>query len=168
MFRQDIEARNAFLLTFEWLVAVMERYTCPIEFGLVHIAYGEKNELGEAYGAQEAIRQLAAVTLSLKKAFRKTDLVARNGADFWIIVPYTSATEKIYDKVLKILQDASHDDLHIVDCKIAIFSLPTKLTELQKSPAELTSLEFLAHLKDHEHVYAHHTFRLPAIERAAP
>lgn len=164
MVRQDIEARTHFVHTLEWLIAVMHRYSSPIQFGLVHIAHGDKNELGETYGAQEAIRQLAGVTHSLKKAFRKTDLVARDGSDFWVIIPYTPATEKIYDKVLGILQAADHDGLRVVERETSIFSLPMNLTELNKESAQLTALEFLAHLKEHKLSYASHTFRLPSIK----
>ncbi len=160
MLRDDIDARSGFLMTLDWLLAVMERYPSPLEFVLVHIAYGNKNELGEAYGAQEAVNQLANVTRSLKKTFRKADMSARNGTDFWIIVPYTPATEKIYDKVLGIFNDAKHDNLDIVDRETSIFSL-TMLIE-KKVHTRMNVVEFLDHLKQNRQDYATHSFRLPS------
>ncbi|MDP2142944.1 MAG: diguanylate cyclase [Gallionella sp.] len=162
MIHKDIEAKAHFVHTLEWIMAVMHRYSFPIQFDLVHIAHGNGNEIGETYGAQEAFRQLAAVTDSLRNAFRKTDLVARDGSDLWVIVPYTPATEKIYDKVSGILQDAVHEGLHIVEREVSIFSLPMHLTELGKDSSKLTALEFLSHLKENRQRYASHRFCQPS------
>lgn len=162
MILRDLEAKEHFVRTLEWIMAVIHRYASPIQFGLVHISHGNGNEISEAYGAQGAVRQLVAMTESLRNAFRKTDLVARDGSDFWVIVPYTPATEKIYDKVVKILQDADHDGLNIVDRETTIFSLPMDLTKLGKEPNQLTALEFLTHLKENKQSYASHHFRLPS------
>lgn len=164
MILKDIEAKEHFVRTLEWIMAVTHRYSSPIQFGLVHIAHGNGNEISETYGVQEAVRQLVAVTDSLRNAFRKTDLVARDGSDFWVIVPYTPATEKIYDKVVKILQDADHDGLHIVDRETSIFSLPMDMAELGKELSNLTALEFLTHLKENKHSYASHHFCLPSAQ----
>lgn len=160
MILKDLEAKEHFVRTLEWIMAVIHRYASPIQFGLVHISHGSGNEISETYGAQEAVRQLVAVTESLRNAFRKTDLVARDGSDFWVIVPYTPATEKIYDKVVKILQDAQHDGLNIVDRETSIFSLPMDMDQLGVEPSKLTALEFLTLLKENKLRYASHHFRL--------
>ncbi|HCI12964.1 MAG TPA: diguanylate cyclase [Gallionellaceae bacterium] len=162
MISKDIEAKAYFVHTLEWIMAVMHRYSSPIQFGLVHIAHGNGNEIGETYGAQEALKQLVAVTDALRNAFRKTDLVARDGSDFWVIIPYTPATEKIFDKVANILQDAVHDGLHIVEREISIFSLPMPLTELGNDPNKLTAIEFLSHLKENRHRYRSHHLCQPS------
>jgi hypothetical protein len=77
------------------------------------------------------------MTSHLKRAFRNTDLVATIESDFWIIVPYTPAAEKIQDKVRSIIQDAEHDALKAAVQSASIFSFPSddkapnqKLTEL--------------------------------------
>lgn len=69
MLIEDIENTDRFLFIFEWLMAIMSRYLCPMPFGLVHIEHGDKNELGDAYGAKEAAEQLVSMTTHLKKAF---------------------------------------------------------------------------------------------------
>lgn len=162
MIYKDIEAKAHFVHTLEWITAVMHRYSFPIQFDVVHIAHGNGNELGEKYGAQEAFRQLVAVTNSLRDTFTETDLVARDGSDLWVIVPYMPTTERIYDKVVKILQDSVHDGLCIVEREISIFSLPMHLTELGKDSSKLTALEFLSHLKENRQRYANHRFSLPS------
>ena len=162
MIRQDAEAREAFLTTLDWLIAVSARYSSPIEFGLVHISLGNNNELGEAYGAQDAAKQLVALTQALKKSFRKTDMVARNGTDYWIIVPFSSATEKINDKVREILHSSAHVGLHVVDHGTSVFALSSLLKELDKTVIELTALQLLEHLKTNKQIYAKHVFDVPA------
>jgi GGDEF domain-containing protein len=160
MIREDIEARNAFLFTLEWLLAVTERYASPIEFGLAHIAYGNRQVLGDTYGAEEAVRQLIEVSRSLRQVFRKTDLVARDGTDLWILTPYTPATERISDKIMEIMEMASHHGLHVVDRDISIFSLPMADAR-QEANADI--LQFLMHLKENRDIYTRHNIRLPAI-----
>lgn len=125
MHRQDIEARDNFLFTLEWILAVTKRYPDSLHFGLAHISVGTSQRLGDAYGAQEASRKLVEVSHALRKAFRKTDLVARDGVDYWILAPYTPS-ENISDKIMGIIEDASRNGLDIADRNIAIFSLPLK------------------------------------------
>lgn len=166
MIRQDAEVQKVFLSTLEWLIAVTNRYYSPIEFGLVHISFGHQHDLGEAYGAVDAIWQLVKFTSTFKKAFRKTDLVARIGIDYWIIVPYTPASEGIYEKVLGTLKLAEHEGLQVVERRTSIFTLSILLKKLEKSLTELSALEFLEHLKENRETYAKHTFVLPAASRS--
>jgi GGDEF domain-containing protein len=161
MLIKDIENRAHFILTFEWLMAIMGRYMCPMQFGLVHIDHGDKNELGDAYGAKSAANQLVAMTFALKKAFRNTDLVARVGSDFWIIVPYTPATEKVHDKVRSILQSAEHDGLKVVARDTSIFCFPNSNPEINKKLTELGGVEFLAYLKKNRSTLSDQILALP-------
>ena len=163
MIREDADVQRVFLSMLEWLIAVSKRYYSPLEFGLVHISFGDQHDLGEAYGALDAIWQLVKFTSTFKKAFRKTDLVARIGIDYWVIVPYTPASEGIYEKVLGILKLAEHEGLQVVERRISIFTLSTLLKRLDKSLTELTTLELLTHLKENRDVYAKHTFVLPSV-----
>lgn len=162
MIRDDADVQKVFLSTLEWLIAVTNRYYSPLEFGLVHISFGDQHDLGEAYGALDAIWQLVKFTSTFKKAFRKTDLVARIGIDYWIIVPYTPASEGIYEKVLGILKMADHEGLQVVERRTSIFTLSLLLKKIDKSLTELSALELLAYLKEHREDYAKHMFVLPA------
>lgn len=152
---EDIQRRELFLSTLGWLLAVVERYADQFNFALVKIAYGDDNELGNAYGAADASSQLAEVTQSLDGIFRKTDLIARNGSDVWILFPYTPFNENIYLKIREVIDSADHDALHIVNRKIAIFTSPFK----EKIPAG-SALEALSYLNKHQETLADHSFVL--------
>ena len=140
----DIEARDKFLFTLDWLLAVTRRSSGSFRFGLAHIGYENPKLLGETYGAKVASEQLDDVSHSLRKAFRKTDLVARNGSDFWIIVPFSPDVETINDKIRQISEMARLAGLQIVDRDIAFFVLPLNNLPLGE---EYDVLEFLEHLK---------------------
>lgn len=153
----DIQLRSRFLDTLDWLCQVMIRHSGDFDIALLRIAYGDDNSLGEAYGAPEALRQLSLLTHDLQKTFRKSDLVGRDGTDFWILFPYTRFTDNIYEKLLDVLQESSHETLNIVNREIAIFELPVIYAEHQL-PEE--GLELLHYLKLHQASLASHVFRL--------
>lgn len=164
MVTEDIESRSSFLAALEWLMAVTVRYDCPIEFSLIHIEYGDKNQLGEAYGAQEAVQQLDEMRLHLKSVFRKTDMVARNGSDFWVVVPCTPSTEKLQDKVREILGGAEHEGLRIVNPEISIFNVSDQRADLEKQFKDLNALALLEYLKANKKILAEHTFCLYPVQ----
>lgn len=161
----DIESRRAFLFTLEWLLALMKRYSSPLQFGLVHIEYGSNHELGETFGVHEVFKQLASLTASLTSAFRKTDIVGRDVTDFWVIVPYTAENEKLHDKIFSVLQDAKHKGLNVVDREISIFSLPLASTATEAQDAPVEALKFLEYLKENKQHFASHVFRLSASQK---
>ena len=144
MHQEDIASHDKFLFTLEWLLAVTQRYSDPLQFGLVHIHYKNLGILGETYGAKNASQKLDDVSHSLRKAFRKTDLVARDGTDFWILVPYTQANEKLVDKVNDTIKAASQDDLHVAEHDINIFSLSQNVVKVCEG---CSGAEFLAYIK---------------------
>lgn len=151
----DIERRELFLNTLSWLLTVVERYSDQFNFALVKVAYGDNNELGDAFGAADASNQLLKVTHALEKIFRKSDIVARNGSDVWILFPYTPFGENIYQKIREVIDASDHEALHIVNRKIAIFTSPFK----QKIPYD-TALDVLTFLNKHQENMADHSFIL--------
>lgn len=162
MVSHEVEARNSFLSALEWLMKITLRYANPIQFWLVRITYGNGNQLGE-HGAQEATIQLDAVKGSLNKVFGRTDLVCRNGNDFWIIVPYTTTSaEKLYDKVLDVLQSEEHEFLHVVDREASVYSLTENVAELEKQFKEMDALSLLEYLKENKNSFARYMFALPS------
>ena len=159
MHQDDIAAHERFLYTLEWLLEVTKRYSGPLRFALAHICYGNPKLLGETYGAQMASQKLDEVLHSLRNAFRKADLVARDGLDFWIIVPFTPDDEKISDKIKYILESASLAGLQIVERDISLFSLPISDLPLKEN---ISALELLAYLKKNHTSLAHREVTLPA------
>ncbi len=157
MYHGNNEAREKFYFVLEWLLAVTRRYPGPLRFGLAHISYEDPKRLGEVYGAKEASLRREEVMESLRSALRKTDLVSREGIDFWIIVPFTD--EKISDKIKYILESASLAGLGIVERDISFFLLP--LTDIPLSE-DVTPAELLAFLKENRSVLSHRDVTLPA------
>ena len=159
MYQENAEAREKFLFALEWLLAVTKRYAGPLQFGLAHISYENPKLLGATYGAKMASQQLDEVLRSLRKALRKTDLVTRDGVDFWIIVPFTPADEKISDRIKDILETASLAGLQIVECDISFFSFPLNNVPLSE---DVSPQELLAHLKKNHISLAKREVVLPA------
>jgi|GEM_PF-315732 len=160
LIKKEIESRRAFLFTLEWLLALLNRYASSIQFDLVHIELGSDHELGEAFGAQEAFKQLALLTTSLTNDFRKTDLITRNVTDYWIIVPYDSNKEQIQNKIVEIFNAAKHKDLNVINREISIFSLP--LASSETITRLVSAVEFLAYLKANKKQLASQSFKLSA------
>jgi hypothetical protein len=159
MIKEDIEAREKFLFVLDWLLAIRQRHAETISFGLAHINYGQHQVLGEAYGAQEASRKLVDVSMALRRGFRKTDLIARDGLDFWILVPYMRANEKLSDKLKEIVEIASKSGLDIVERDVSIYALPT---DDMTAGENCSALEMLARLKAENGDRAMLKFSLPA------
>ncbi len=161
MSHDDIDAREKFLFTLEWLLAVTRRHAGGMQFGLAHVNYETPSLLGETYGAKRAAQKLDEVSHSLRSAFRKSDLVARDGADFWILVPFAPAEEKLVDKIKYIVETASQGGLQIVERDISIFLLPNDAADVD---ANSSALEFLSYLKKNHITLASHELSLPARE----
>lgn len=158
MFSDDIEAREKFLFTLGWLLAVTKRQSANLQFCLAHINFENPDILGETYGAQKASEKLDEVSHLLRKAFRKTDLVAREGGDFWILVPYTPPEEKLVDKIKYIIEIASQSGLQIVERDISIFPLSQHAVEHCEGCAPL---DFLSYLKKNHITLASRQISLP-------
>ncbi len=151
MQQEDLDAREKFLYTLEWLLEVTKRHSGPLQFGLAYIHYKDPKIFGERYGAKAAAQKLDDVSHNLRNTFRKTDLVARDGSDFWILVPYTPVTEKLVDKVNDMIQLASKGDLEIMAHDVFIFSLTQDAIKQCKdcSTEGSSAVAFLAHIKAH-------------------
>lgn len=142
--QEDFQALDRFLSTLEWLMALHERNPNALHFGLVHVCFHDKQQLGAAYGARDASQMLTHLARQLRNSFRKTDLVARDGTDFWVLVPYTSP-ETVTEKVRTLVEMASDNGLDIVDRDVAVFAMPDPA--IMSNMAFNSAAEFLAHLK---------------------
>lgn len=160
LIKREIEARRVFLFTLEWLIALLNRYSSSIQFDLVHIELGSDHELGETFGVQEALKQMALLTTSLNKDFRKTDIITRNVTDYWIIIPYDSNREQIKTKIIDIFNTPAHQNLNMINREISIFSLPLANSEAISNLTSAT--ELLEYLKNNKQLLASHIFTLAA------
>lgn len=156
----DIQLRTRFLDTLDWLCHVLVRHADDFNIALVRINYGDDNSLGEAYGAPEALRQLSTLSLDLQATFRKSDLIGRDGTDFWILFPYTRFSDNIQEKLIAVLEKSTHQHLNIVDREVAIFELPVIY---HKHGLQVENgLSLLHYLKAHQAAFASHVFKLSA------
>lgn len=143
MLQKDIEYRSHFLFTLEWLLALHQRYAGNPALSLVHIDFRQPQILGDAFGARDATQMLVEVAELLRISLRKTDLVMRDGASFWILVPL-ALSETAGDKVRQIVDMAAHNGLDIVDRDISVIDLADP--ELARAAPE-TAEAFLAYLR---------------------
>ena len=142
MLHQDIDAREKFLFTLEWLLGLQVRYPDNIRFGLIHVEFQDASQLGAAYGVHEAMKMLIGLTHALRHAFRKSDLVARDGMGVWILAPFTTP-ESVTDKVTDIVRVAAENGLNIVEHAIRVYSLPEQGLALQGRDPAVSFLETL-------------------------
>jgi len=154
----DFQLCSRFIDTLDWICQVLIRHSEDFNVALVRIAYGDDNSLGETYGAPEALRQLSSLTHDLQQTFRRSDLVGREGTDFWILFPYTRVSDNVYDKLLDVIQGSAHHSLNIVEREIAIFELPVIYAKALVKPD--TGHSLLQHLRTNQSDLASHVFRL--------
>lgn len=144
----ELSAADRFSVTLDWLLAVQERYPDQLNFGLLNVCLHGKEVLGQAYGVRDAAKMLADLAGKLRHAFRKTDLVMRDGTDFWILVPYTDPLT-VTDKVTTLLEVVAENGLSIVDRDVALFTLNMPIVA---SAPKASVAVFLDYLKRHRQV----------------
>jgi len=140
----EIKALEKLKTILEWLMGLQARNPGAMQFSLIHVCFHNTEILGRAYGAPDAAKMLQELARKLRLSFRKTDLIARECADFWLLVPYT-APETVTEKIALLVKIASEDGLNIVDRDVAVFSLPDPVV-MQGMTFE-TAEQFLDHLK---------------------
>lgn len=159
MLHEDVELFGKFLFTLEWLLEVTARHPGNIQFNLIHIDFGSPRILGDAYGAQEATVKLQEVLSSLRQTLRKSDLVARQGVDFWILMPQDPSRDGLPEKLQDIIEAASQSGLEIVERDISFFSLSDTHSELGLC---CSGMDFLSYLKRNHTQLSRQEVVLPA------
>ena len=151
MLQEDLEALEKFLSALEWSLACWARYPGQFQLALAHIDYRNPQRIGDAYGAKAGSLKLDEVAHSLRRTFRKTDLVARNGTDFWILLPHVPAIDKVSEKIRYIVDTWSDEGLKIVERDVAFFVIDQEGVQLTET---FTPLEILAYLKENHRRHA--------------
>jgi len=121
--KEDSNAWERFLHVLDWVLAVQARYATDLRHSLVRIRFHDHKALGDAYGARDALDMLMRFAAQLQHALRKTDLVARNGTDIWVLIPFVTP-ESVLSKVSQIVDIASTNGLDIVDRDLSVFTIP--------------------------------------------
>lgn len=127
--------REVFLETLGALLRAGKHYQKAREHLLMHIAFGNGNELGDRFGASHASKKMQIISGHLASGLRGA-VVFRNGAGCWILTPESYASSKsACSKAKEIINDSNHGDIHAVDKIISIF----RLTSIY----EISDIDFL-------------------------
>lgn len=144
MVLDDMYARERFHFQLEWLLALEQRHHNILQSGLVLVTYDPQDLRGLTFDAADAATKLGEVLTCLKKAFRSTDLMTREGMSFWILTPFTQL-DPVMDKVRHVLTHAPQNGLAIAKSDIRIYLLRDHLIE--DASVGKSSSEFLDYLK---------------------
>jgi hypothetical protein len=143
MVLNDISAHDKFMVMLEWFLALEERHGNALQPGLVYIAYDPTEIRDLTYGASDAANKLSEVRECLQKAFRTTDVIARQGLGYWILTPFTQI-DPVIGKVRQVLATAPQNGLAIAHSNVRIFMLLDHMPA--RSAKYRTGREFLEYL----------------------
>jgi GGDEF domain-containing protein len=121
--KDDAAAWHRFLNVLDWVLAVQARYATSLRQSLVCISFHDQKTLGDAYGAKDALQMVIELAAKLRKALRKADLVARNGTDIWVLIPFVTP-KSVMTRVAQIVEIAAANGLNIVDRDISVYGIP--------------------------------------------
>ncbi len=122
MVLDDISANDKFLVMLDWMLALEGRHADALQPGLVYVAYDQTDVRDLTFGASDAARKLSEVLDCLQRAFRTTDIIARQGMGFWILTPFTQI-DPVIGKVRQVIKTAPKNGLAIAHSNIRIFML---------------------------------------------
>ncbi len=147
--KQDAASWERLLHVLEWLLDVKLRHAENMDFSLAYISFGDKAVLGNRYGAMIAVQMLVELSHDLTRAMRKSDLVARNGTDFWVLMPHIGA-DQVLPKVSKIVEIAAENGLDVVERDISIFAFQDN--EILKQHSLYSPMRFLDYVKNNRSI----------------
>lgn len=143
MVLDDLTAHDKFMVLLEWMMALEARHADALQPSLVYIKYDEKDIRDLTFGASDAAQKLSEVQDCLRRAFRTTDLIARDGMGFWILTPF-SQVDPVMEKVTAVIRTAPQNGLGIAQSNVRIFSLRDHLnTSAAKFKATQDFLDYL-------------------------
>jgi hypothetical protein len=122
MVLDDLTAHDRFMVMLEWVLALEKRHADALQPGLVHIKYDPQDIRDLSFGAGDAAQKLSEVADCLTHAFRGSDLIAREGTDFWILTPFTQM-DPVMEKVRQVISSAPKQGLAIAHSDVRIYLL---------------------------------------------
>lgn len=120
--KHDAASWEKLLHVLEWIIDVKLRHydSLGLGFSLAYISFYDKMVLGNRYGAMVALQMLVELDYELSRAMRKSDIVARDGTDFWVLIPHHQA-DLVVSKISRIVEIAAENGLDVVDRDISTF-----------------------------------------------
>jgi len=118
--KHDAASWDKLLLVLEWILDVKLRYHDHLHFSLIYLSMGDRNILGNEYGAPVAHKMLVELSRKFRLSMRKSDIVARNNTDYWLLLSHVQP-ELVLERISKIVEIASADGFDLVDRDISFF-----------------------------------------------
>lgn len=153
--KHDAASWEKLLHVLEWIIDVKLRYSGidvklghadNLDFSLTYISFYDRVTLGNMYGAMMAFQMLVELDNELSRAMRKSDIVARNGTDFWVLIPRNEA-DLVVPKISRIVEIAAKNGLDVVDYGISTFAFQDN--NILKQNSLDSPLIFLEYVKNH-------------------
>lgn len=120
--KNDADSWGKLLYVLEWIIGVKLRHADSMNFSMAYISFDDMAMLGNRYGAMQAAQMLFELTHELDDTLRKTDIVARNGTDFWVLMPHIES-DSVVPRVSKIIAIAAENGLNVINHDISIFAI---------------------------------------------
>lgn len=122
MVLEALGSAEKFMAVLGWMIALGHRQAGALEAGLVHVHYDPQDVRDYTFSASDAAEQLDVIQNCLRDAFRQSDLICRDGIDFWILAPFTQI-EPILEKVQRVIQNAPQNGLSLARNNFRVFML---------------------------------------------
>lgn len=151
MVLDDLYAKERALFHLEWLLHVERRHDNVLQSALVHIALNPEDVRRMSFGAGDAAEKLGEVLTCLQTACRSTDVMMREGMDFWIITAFAQL-EPLTEKLKAIMATAPQNGLEIAQNSIRVYLLRDFIKP--GMPSIDKGADFLALLKRSPSTYA--------------
>ncbi len=131
---------SARYVSFDEFSSVIEWLACQRDgsafshFGLFRVGFQNPQVLGSTFGASDAMRRLNQFGTMLATTVRRTDLVVRDLAVFWVLTPECNA-DMVGCRLCEIVNGVKEFGLDVVDCSIGAYLFPLKDADLSGANA---------------------------------
>ena len=122
MVLEELGDGDKFMAVLEWMIALGHRQSGVLEAGLVYVTYDPVEVRDLTFSASDTVAQLGVIQTCLRKAFRHSDLICRDGVNFWILAPFTQI-EPVLDKVQRVIKSAPENGLSFAKQNFRVFML---------------------------------------------
>ena len=143
MVLEELGDGDKFMAVLEWMIALGHRQSGVLEAGLVYVTYDPQEVRDLTFSASDTVQQLSVIQNCLRSSFRHSDLICRDGVNFWILAPFTQI-DPVLDKVQRVIKTAPENGLSFAKNNFRVFMLKNYIGPgLSPSASPLAFLEAL-------------------------
>lgn len=124
---------DEFSPVIEWLARQRDG-SAYSRFGLFRVGFQNPQVLGNTFGASDAMRRLNQFGAMLATTVRRSDLVVRDLAVFWVLTPECNA-DMVGCRLCEIVNGVKEFGLEVVDCSIGAYLFPRKDVDISAANA---------------------------------